>query len=698
MPFPSMRRRDFFLTPAGAVVTPSLLRAMQLKPGAPDLRYRQVHLDFHTSELVEEIGAQFDPDEFVQTLEKARVNSITCFARCHHGMIYYDTKANPERRHPHLKRNLLKEQIEACHKRNIRVPIYTTIMWDHYTAQRHTDWLVTDEKGVPVGTPILEPGFYRRLCYNTPYRDFLRTHVTEICETLPVDGFFFDIVHDTPCACWHCRELMKKQGLDPANAVQRSAFAHKTMVEWQREMTALVRRHHKDATIFYNAGHIGPAHREMADSFSHWELESLPSGGWGYLDFPLKVRYTRTLGLDSLGMTGKFHTSWGDFHSLKNPAALQFECFQMLALGAKCSVGDQLHPTGRIDPATYELIGSVYREVEKKEPWCKGSRPLADVGVMTPEEFLTGFTGGSASREIPSAAFGVVRMLTELGCQFDILDSKSDFGKYKVLVLPDRIPVDAALAVKIEAFVAEGGAVLASYASGLTPEGDKFALECLGVEYKGDAPYSPDFLAIDGLLSTGLPKTELVMYLKGKHVAAAPGSEVLVQTNVPYFNRTWDHFFSHRHTPSAGTPGYPGVVRNGRCVYFMHPVFAQYQANAPLWVKRLVGNAMKQLLAEPLVVLDAPSSTIVALNEQPQERRWVAHLLHYIPERRGTALDVIEDVIPVADVKLRVRTGRAVRRVTCVPQGRALEFRQEGAYTAFTLPKLEGHQMIAIEL
>ena len=30
------------------------------------------------------------------------------------------------------------------------------------------DWLVMDEKGAPVGTPVFEPGFYRRLCSNSP--------------------------------------------------------------------------------------------------------------------------------------------------------------------------------------------------------------------------------------------------------------------------------------------------------------------------------------------------------------------------------------------------------------------------------------------------------------------------------------------------------------------------------------------------
>ena len=399
--------------------------------------------------------------------------------------------------------------------------------------------------------------------------------------------------------------------------------------------------------------------------------------------------------MDSLGMTGKFHTSWGDFHSLKNPAALQFECFQMLAMGAQCSVGDQLHPTGKIDAATYDVIGSVYREVEKKEAWCRNATAVSDVAVMTPEEFLG--LGQGAAREIPPAGLGAVRLLTEAGCQFDIVDSKSDLSRYKLLVLPDHIPADATLARKIDAVVAGGGSLLASYASGLAPEGDRFALSSLGLRYKGDAPSSPDFLAVKGPLATGVPQTELVMYTKGKQVEALPGTSVLIETNVPYFNRTWDHFFSHRHTPSTGKVGYPGGLQNGRAIYFMHPVFTQYQANAPLWVKRLVANAIRRLLPEPLVEHSGPSSAIATLNQQTAENRWVLHLLHYIPERRGAAFDVIEDVIPLADIRVRVRTGKPVKQVRAVPQGQSLEFRQEGAYAAVTLPKLLGHQMIAFE-
>ena len=44
-----------------------------------DMRFRQIHLDFHTSEHIKGVGSEFDKKEFQQTLLNAKVNSITCF-------------------------------------------------------------------------------------------------------------------------------------------------------------------------------------------------------------------------------------------------------------------------------------------------------------------------------------------------------------------------------------------------------------------------------------------------------------------------------------------------------------------------------------------------------------------------------------------------------------------------------------------
>ena len=656
-----------------------------------DLRFRQIHLDFHTSEEIVGIGSKFDPDEFASTLEKARVNSVTCFGRGHHGWMYFNTKAFRERRHPHLECNLLKEQIEACHARNIRVPIYVTIQWDHYTAYEHPEWVCITPEGTFQGTPPYQAGFYRRLCLNSPYVSFLEEHIQEILETLPTDGFFFDIVHPQDCSCTYCIRGMQAEGLDPSDAQARRQYGLAVEEEFKRKMTRWVRKFNRDCTIFYNAGHVGPRHRATAKTYTHFELESLPSGGWGYLHFPMAMRYARTLGIDCMGMTGKFHTSWGDFHSFKNEAALQFECFQMLALNAKCSIGDQLHPTGKICKTTYKLIGSVYSEVEKKEPWCAGAKSVSEIGVLTPEEF----TGGTHS-SLPPAVMGITRMLQEGAQQFDIIDTAADLYKYRVIILPDEIPVSEKLAAALEQYVADGGALIASYHSGLNEARDAFALKALGVKLIGDAPYCPDFIRAKKKIAAGLPPTECVMYLRGLKVERRRGTELLADVVAPYFNRTYEHFCSHRHTPSAGKVVYPGVVQKGRAVYFAHPIFTQYNQNAPRWCKRLFLNALEVMLPDPLVRVEAPTTTLTALNQQSAQKRQVLHLLHYIPERRGQDFDIIEDVIPIFDVKVSVKTARKVRSVTCVPDGMSLGFEQTDGRVQFTVPKVEGHQMIEL--
>ena len=172
---------------------------------------------------------------------------------------------------------------------------------------------------------------------------------------------------------------------------------------------------------------------------------------------------------------------------------------------------------------------------------------------------------------------------------------------------------------------------------------------------------------------------------------------MLAECIVPYFNRTYRHFCSHRHTPSAGQVGYPAIVRKGQLIYFMHPIFSQYNKNAPRWCKQLVLNAIDMLLPEPLVRLNAPSTLLATLNAQPAENRWVLHLLHYIPERRGQDFDVIEDVIPIYNAGLSIRVDRPVKQVVCVPQGEKLPFQQADGRIVLSVPQVSGHQMVAIK-
>ena len=552
-----------------------------------------------------------------------------------------------------------------------------------------------DADGKPFGNTTFEPGFYRRLCVYTPYRDFFKKYLSELFEKVPVDGLFLDIVGVFPNANEACLRGMREKGLDASNLSVRSAFYEEVMNEFREDITSFIRKHDKKCTIFYNGGHIGPGIRGSVDQYSHLELESLPSGGWGYLHFPLTSRYARTLDKDILGMTGKFHTSWGDFHSLKNKAALEFECFSMLALNAKCSIGDQLHPRGKLDVATYDLIGGVFGEVARKESWCEGAKAVTDIAVFSAEEYTDPNSPDYA--RIPQQMTGAIRMLQEGQHQFDVIDSKGSFDRYKLLIMPDRIPASRELNSKIESYLRAGGALIASYRSGLSPDGKSFASSLFGIEFKGEAPFSPDFLALDGKgIGKGLPETELVMYMRGTEVALN-GAEVLAYANIPYFNRTWEHFSSHRHTPSEGKRGYPAITKNDKVIYFMHPLFTQYATSAPRWCREIFLNAVEIVLPDPVLQMNnAPSTLMTTVNEQFDNSRYILHLLHYVPERRGTAFDVLEDVLPLFNLNVSLKVPHRIRSVTSVPQGQKLAFKKTGDRIVFTLPRLDGHQMIEV--
>ncbi|MDO4343360.1 MAG: beta-galactosidase trimerization domain-containing protein [Eubacteriales bacterium] len=662
-----------------------------------EIPFRQIHLDFHTSEKIEGVCGEFDAEEFAQTLEEARVNSITLFSCGHHGNLYYDSKLFPEMVHPNLAhRDLLREQAEACRKRNIQVNLYTTIRWNKRIADMHPEWICIDENGALQdykGKGYFEAGFYKNLCVNTPYRDFLKKQFGEVLETIPGDGVWYDAAFMNECCCPSCQAKMREQGLDPAKKEDRQAFARWTYYDMVRDLTAFAKKYNPDFHVCYNKGHVGYLDKPVIPDYSYFSFESLPGVEWGYLDFPVSAKYMRNFGRECLGLTSRFHTEWGDFHAFRNEAAMEYEVFSMLAQGCKCTIGDQMDYWGKLNRDMYRQIGRIYSSVEQKEPWCRGAVPLAEIGVFTAEEFFaTGVAG-----QIVGASEGAARLLTELGYQFDFIDSTEEFEKYRLLILPDVIPVDDAFGKKLSVYIEKGGKVLASYHSGLSTEAEKkFHLTELQVAYKGEAPYSPDFIWPREHLAADLEDAEHVMYDRGTLVEALDGAVFVQKVIPPVFNRTYEHFCSHLHSPSGRKEDYPGIVETENTAYFIHPVFTTYQNWAPNWYKKLLSNELKRLLPSPMVRHNGPSTVQVTLLEQKEEQRQILHVLHYVPVKKCKNLEIVEDVIPLYRLNIDMEAKREVQRVYSVPDQQEIPFRQEGTRLYFQIEKINGHQMIAV--
>jgi hypothetical protein len=209
------------------------------------------------------------------------------------------------------------------------------------------------------------------------------------------------------------------------------------------------------------------------------------------------------------------------------------------------------------------------------------------------------------------------------------------------------------------------------------------------------------FEGLQGPLARDIAPMPHVLYEPGARVTLQGDARTLIPEIEPYFNRTWDHFCSHRQTPPRKQGAAPMVTQSGKVIYIARPIFNEYHRHANRVWRLLLRNLIEQFLPQPLLRAQVPTSAEVTLLHQPatanRPERHLAHLLCYFPERRGEGLDIIEEVTPLHGVELAVRLGKPVKRAYLAPQGQELVMTSDGTYVKVTVPEVRGHQIVAFE-
>jgi len=644
----------------------------------PELRYRQIHLDFHTSELIDNIGADFNEKEFIANLKTGHVNSVTAFAVCHHGWSYYPTKVGEV--HPHLKTMLLPRMLTAARDADIDMPVYITVGWNERIARLHPEWVVRNRDGKLMDL-YFENGqrkMWHRICLNTPYLDHLIEVTREIMELYNPIGLFFDIIRESPCYCENCLKTLREKNIDINDENALKELGTSILLHAMDKITREIYKYNPECRAYFN-GHDRKGRNDLYPYYSHYEIESLPTTDWcgGYQHFPQNAHYFLWKQFDFLGQTGKFHTTWGEFGGFKSVQALQYETMRIIMHGAKCSIGDQMHPSGKLEPATYQLIGEAYHLVETKEEYCRGAKSVAEIAIVAP-------TSITHNQDFEDAEIGAAMMLTETMHLFDMVDDTVDFNKYQVVILPDEVPIDVETGHRLAQFIRNGGKVIAS--------GNSLDnLDC-GVVRDGVSPHYIDYTFAKPLVTNGMVSSNFFNYIPAVKTKLVDG-EVLAEVKAPYFNRTEQEFCSHVNTPcSHQDAGYPGIVRKGNVIYFAHKIFTMYRNKGMKLHRDLAINCLDLLYEKPLLHAKFPSAGTIMLLKQPQ--RHILHLLYAIPIKRGD-IEVIEDIVPVRDVEIKLRIP-AVRGVKLVPEQKDLEFHYDGDYCTFTVPEVNLHQMVEL--
>ncbi|MEC8324403.1 MAG: hypothetical protein VXZ57_07040, partial [Bacteroidota bacterium] len=407
---------------------------------------------------------------------------------------------------------------------------------------------------------------------------------------------------------------------------------------------AIIKKYHPDASIFYNWS----THMNNSNTFKYklyeyntsYDLEDLPTTWEGYNEFPLRAKYFSNMGKPVTGMSGKFHTAWGEFGGFKYPNALKYEAASMIAFGANVNFGDQLHPSGIIDSETYKNIGSAFSYVKSIEAFGPGGKQVAKTGLW--------MTFDNHTEQATSL------LLLDTQTNYVVVNNLKDWSDLELIIIPSKPNLSAKNVETLNQFVADGGKLLVLGEGALKKDKSGFALD-VGGTYLGKASYDVDYTVVSEALSKNVVRSPFLNYIPAIKIKPDSTVNLLASIREPYFSRTKAHYTSHQNTPYNLQPAiHPAIYRDGNIMVVAHPLDKMYLKYGAQIHRELFKNTLDALLTTPMVRANLPSSGRLNLLHFPEKNRYVAHLLYAVPVQRGVA-QVIDDLVPIYDTTVEIK-------------------------------------------
>jgi len=676
--------------------------------------YRRNVIDMHISDWDERFLSQFDARSYVEMLRLCHAQSAVVYAHSHVGHCYYPTQVG--HMHRGLKgRNILGEVIDLCHANGIAVVIYFSLIFDDWAYRHHPDWRIT----LANGEGAAERSRYGVCCLNSPYRDYARAHVEEICRLFDAEGLRFDMTFwPAVCYCAHCqRRFAEEVGGELPRVIHWEdprwvAFQRKReewLAEFAASMTSAVKRIKPQTTVEHQASTYPLNWRFGVTAKLVPQNDFLQGDFYGDAlqgSFVRKLFYNLSPHLP-YGFETSSAVSLNNHTALKPIELLRAKAHACLADGGAFVFIDAIDPVGTLNPMVYERMGKVFAETQIYEPYL-GGELCQDVAIyLSLESKFDPADNGKAvddpqlSSKTPhiEAAVSACKALLDAHIPYGVVTRRNlkELSRHQILILPNLLMMDEEEAEAFRAYVRAGGIV---YASGVTSlvttdgvrHGDFLLGDLFGVTYLGETAEAFTYIApavgAEKLFPEHSSKYPLGLPNKQMIVRARPGTEILGWMVLPYTDPADPTRYVSIHSNPPGLPTEnPGVVLNhfgaGKALYVTTDL-ERYDTCHNTFIA-LIRNLAKPFSFEA----DAPKAVEVTVFKQEDKGRYLVSLINFQKELPN---------IPVEGIRLRLRMdGKDVKRVLILPAERELDYRQVQGYVEFTAPKLETFAMFAVE-
>ncbi len=674
--------------------------------------YRRAVIDMHIPDWDEKFLSRFDPEKYADAIVASRAQSVVCYCQSHVGLFNYPTQIGQQHK-AFQGRNLFQEMIDCCHKRGIFVQVYTSLIFDRWAGNQHPAWRMRTWDG----KMLAEGGRHAMLCPNSPYRDYVRSFVEEICTQFDFEGIRFDMTFwPTVCYCEFCQARFASEvgGEIPQTvdwldrrwvAFQRAR--ERWLVEFATIATKTVRSCKPHASVEHQASTF-PQYWGVGVTAPLAQQNDFLQGDF-YGD-ELQGSFVRKL-LDRLSPHRPFayetsaSVSLQDHTAIKSEALLEAKACSAIADSGAFVFIDAIDPIGDVNLRTHGRLGRIFGRLMPYYEQLGGER-IVDVGVYYSfaSKFDMAENGRHVSRVSSSdshthssmqAASRLLRRQFLLGVLTE--ESLGDLDGLRVLVLSNVHMMEPQECEVIRRWVREGGKLLATGSTSVLQRdgtqlsdfqlADVFGASLVKATWSPRHHYVaptaagvdlfPDFDATHPAFSNEF----------GFEIRAHEGTTVLATTTNPWPRDDRSRFASIHSDPPWQATTQPEIVANrfgkGQAIYCASPL-----ENLPPLSETFV-RLVRHLESRYRVEATAPACVEVTLFWQPERNRYRLSLLNFQADLPN---------LPVENVDICLRLPRTVRAIRFIPAATDVPYETAGDQIAFRVPRLETLQMLSIEV
>jgi hypothetical protein len=732
----SISRRDFLHATAGAGAFGSLgflpadghgspveqaPEAASASDGWFDRPMRWVQLT-----LVENDPGRFDPRFWLDYFRRLHADAATLSAG---GIVaYYPTKVPLHHRSAWLgDSDPFGTLVAGCRKLGMQVVARTDphAVRDNVRAA-HPDWISVTADGEP-----RRHWANRELwiaCALGPYNfEFMDAVHREIVSTYRVDGIFANrwAPQGGDCYCVHCQQQFKAAtGHALPRTTDRSDPVHRAYLDWRtarltelwKHWDATVRAANPEARFIPNgppslrtAGELA-APIQFADFQARRGMTAPWANGRRAKEFRSVMAQRPVGGIFSVGLEEPYR--WKD--SVQSEPEIRLWVAEATANGMRPWVTKF---SGVLyDRRWLPIVERIYDWHYRHERYLRNQAPLARVALLHSEQTAAFHSGVADGDRAADHVLGMYHALVEARVPFELVHeaflTPETLDRFKLLILADAAALSDAQCRAIREYVGRGGSLLATFASSLYDESgrrrDDFGLaDVFGVSFGGriDGPMQNSYLNLESDPSTrrrhpvldGLDDAARIVNgvfrLEVRPKVEFPSPVTLIP--------------SYPDLPMEDV--YPRVARTDTRELYLRDLgrsriaYVPWDIDRTFWDVlcvdhlRLLRNAVTWALNEPQPV-EVVGPGIIDVTVWRQRESMTVHLVNLTNPMMMKG--PLREAIPVGPLQVRIQmpAGTQPRRVHLLTAGTALRALSSGPGLAVTVPSVEVHEVIAIDL